>query len=301
MIPRASVLIVDDMAANIQLLAEVLNAEYRVRVANHGAKALEIARSSTPPDLILLDIMMPGMDGYEVCQQLKEDPATSAIPVIFVTAKDSVDDEAYGLNIGAVDYIAKPFHLPVVRARVKTHVNLKLKTDLLENLAMIDGLTYIPNRRRFDQLLSQEWDRACREGHALTLAMIDVDHFKAYNDHYGHGAGDDCLRQVATALNDSLRRPGDFVARYGGEEFAMLLPNTDDPGACTTAERARQAVFDKHLPHAHSSVTDRVTVSIGVASTAPRTPHAEILLKAADEALYAAKHGGRNRCECRRL
>lgn len=295
MISNASVLIVDDVPANIQLLAEALKSDYRLRIANHGAKALEIANSETPPDLILLDIMMPGIDGYEVCQTLKENPRTSNIPIIFVTAKSDVDDEAYGLNLGAVDYIPKPFHLPVVRARVKTHVNLKLKTDLLEELALIDGLTYIPNRRRFDQLLAQEWSRARREGQSLAVAMIDVDHFKAYNDHYGHGAGDDCLRQVASAIKASLQRPGDTVARYGGEEFVLLLPNTDDQGALATAERVRAAVFDKNLPHAHSPAADRVSISLGVASTIPDSGEPEALLKAADEALYKAKRAGRNR------
>ncbi|WPL18732.1 Bacteriophytochrome cph2 [Thiorhodovibrio winogradskyi] len=295
MTQQASILIVDDVPANIQLLAEALKSEYRIRVANHGSKALEIARSDQPPDLILLDIMMPGMDGYEVCQKLKSDPATSAIPIVFVTAKTSVDDEAYGLDLGAVDYIPKPFHLPVVRARVKTHINLKLKTDLLEELALIDGLTYIPNRRRFDQLLEQEWLRARREQHWLALVMLDVDHFKAYNDNYGHGAGDDCLREVANAIKNSLQRPGDAIARYGGEEFVLLLPNTDQAGARATAERARAAVFTRNLPHAHSDTADRVTVSLGVAATQPDSNKPNALLKAADNALYEAKRSGRNR------
>ena len=294
MMQQASVLIVDDVPANIQLLAEALKSEYRIRVANQGAKALEVARSETPPDLILLDIMMPGMDGYEVCQQLKADPSTSAIPIIFVTAKTSVDDEAYGLDLGAVDYIPKPFHLPVVRARVKTHINLKLKTDLLEELALIDGLTYIPNRRRFDQSLVTEWERARREGQWLALAMIDVDHFKAYNDNYGHGAGDDCLRQVANALKASLQRPADSVARYGGEEFVLLLPNTDRSGACATAERVREALFAKNLPHAHSDSADRVTISLGVAEYETGDTVKSIVNKA-DRALYSAKRQGKNR------
>jgi diguanylate cyclase (GGDEF)-like protein len=295
---QASVLIVDDMPANIQLLAEVLKSDYRVRVASQGDKALEIACSDSPPDLILLDIMMPGMDGYEVCQRLKADEKTNAIPVIFVTAKSGADDEAYGLNLGAVDYITKPFHLPVVRARVKTHVNLKLKTDLLEDLALVDGLTYIPNRRRFDQALEQEWARACRERFPLALAMLDVDHFKAYNDHYGHGAGDDCLRRVADALKHTMQRPSDMVARYGGEEFALLMPNTDGSGACTIAERARLAVAESGLPHAYSPTAEHVTISIGVAAAHPRAGAAEPLLLSADQALYQAKHSGRNRCYC---
>ncbi|NBC46604.1 MAG: diguanylate cyclase [Gammaproteobacteria bacterium] len=292
----ASVLIVDNTPANIQLLAEALKADYRVRVATQGTKALEIARSADPPDLILLDVMMPGMDGYQVCQQLKADQATSSIPVIFVTAKSSIEDEAFGLDVGAVDYINKPFHIPVVRARVKTHLSLKLKTDLLENLAQLDGLTNIPNRRRFDLLFEQEWARLGRDQQPLALAMIDVDHFKAYNDHYGHGAGDNCLRQVAAVLRRALHRPADLVARYGGEEFVLMLPNTDAQGGCTIAERARHAVAEAGLPHADSQTADHVTVSIGVAAAAAPIGDRALLLEAADQALYQAKRDGRNRC-----
>lgn len=293
---KASVLIVDNTPANIQVLAEALASDYRVRVASQGTKALEIACSADPPDLILLDVMMPEMDGYQVCQQLKADERTSSIPIIFVTAKSGIEDETYGLNLGAVDYINKPFHLPVVRARVKAHINLKLKTDLLENLVQIDGLTYIPNRRRFDQVFAQEWARMGRDQQPLALAMIDVDHFKAYNDHYGHGAGDDCLRQVAAALQRSLQRPADLAARYGGEEFVLLLPNTDGPGACTIAERARCAVAAADLPHAHSPTAGHVTVSIGIAAMDVPDGDPQRLLAAADQALYQAKREGRDRC-----
>lgn len=293
---QACVLIVDNTPANIRVLAEALTADYRIRVASQGAKALEIARSTDPPDLILLDVMMPQMDGYEVCQQLKADARTSHIPVIFVTAKSSIEDETYGLSLGAVDYIGKPFHLPIVRARVKTHINLKLQTDLLENLAQLDGLTYIPNRRRFDQLFAQEWTRMSRELTPLALAMIDVDHFKAYNDHYGHGAGDDCLRQVASALQRTLQRPADLAARYGGEEFVLLLPNTDGPGACTIAERARSEIAAADLPHAHSPTAGHITVSIGVAVAEIPDGDRQRLLSAADQALYQAKREGRDRC-----
>ncbi|WP_462322541.1 diguanylate cyclase [Halochromatium sp.] len=293
---KASVLIVDNTPANIQVLAEALTADYRVRVASQGAKALEIARSTDPPDLILLDVMMPEMDGYQVCQQLKADERTNGIPVIFVTAKSGIEDEAHGRDLGTVDYINKPFHLPVVRARVKAHINLKLKTDLLENLAQIDGLTYIPNRRRFDQLFAQEWARMGRENKPLALSMIDVDHFKAYNDHYGHGAGDDCLRQVAAALQRTLQRPADLAARYGGEELVLVLPNTNGPGACTIAERARLEIAAAGLAHAYSPTADHITVSIGVAAAEVPAGDPQRLLAAADQALYQAKRDGRNRC-----
>ena len=290
-----SILIVDDLPANIRVLADTLKSDYRVRVATSGHKALEVAASDPPPDLILLDVMMPELDGYEVCRRLKDDPRTSAIPVIFVTAKDEAEEEAHGLVLGAVDYITKPFHLPIVRARVRTHVNLKRKTDLLDSLASLDGLTHIPNRRRFDEALKLEWARAAREGTPLALAMLDVDYFKPYNDHYGHGRGDECLRRVADALRTRLQRPADLVARYGGEEFVLLLPDTDAAGALSLAESCRAAVSALRIAHAYSAAADHVTLSVGVAAARPPDEGASLLLARADEALYRAKSEGRNR------
>ncbi len=289
------ILIVDDTPTNIQVLAEALRADYRVKVASSGKVAFEVIAKGKP-DLILLDVMMPGMDGYEVCRRLKEDPATKSIPVIFVTAKSDVVDEEQGLRLGAVDYIAKPFHLPIVAARVRNHIDLKLKTDLLESRALLDGLTNIPNRRRFDEALEVEWRRAQRAGAAIALVMLDIDHFKAYNDHLGHGAGDACLRQVATALVNVVERPADLVARYGGEEFVALLPETEADGALQIAERFRHDVEALRLPHGHSPVADVVTISVGVASIVPGadvTP--VVLLEQADQKLYRAKAAGRNK------
>lgn len=243
-----SVLIVDDVPVNIQVLAEALREEYRVRIAANGPNALAIAASDDPPDVILLDVMMPEMDGYEVCRRLKNDPETKDIPVIFVTAKSSSEDEVLGLNIGAVDYITKPFSIPVVKARVRTQVQLKVRTELLERLAMVDGLTGIANRRSFDQNLEHEWKRATRNALPISVVMIDIDHFKNYNDNYGHGAGDVCLQQVAGALRSVIQRPADLVARYGGEEFAALLPETDVQGAEMIASAMREAVSSLKLP-----------------------------------------------------
>ncbi len=293
---KSSVLIVDDMPINIQVLAEALREDYRVRVAASGPKALALAESQDPPDIVLLDIMMPGMDGYEVCRRLKSNPQTMGIPVIFVTAKGATEDEALGLNLGAVDYISKPFSIPVVKARVRTHLQLKLRTDLLEQLSMLDALTGIANRRSFDQSLEREWGRSQRTGSLLGVVMLDIDHFKAYNDNYGHGAGDECLRRVAQALQSVVQRPLDLVARYGGEEFVALLPETEPTGTALLAERFRGAVAEQHLPHAFSPVAPQVTVSVGHASRAAvngETPQA--LVAAADQALYRAKAEGRNR------
>jgi diguanylate cyclase (GGDEF)-like protein len=290
------ILIVDDTPTNIQVLAESLRAEYRVRVAGSGKAAFEIIAKVGAPDLILLDVMMPDMDGYEVCRRLKQAPETQNVPVIFVTAKADAIDEEYGLSLGAVDYIAKPFHLPIVAARVRNHINLKIKTDLLESQAMLDGLTNIPNRRRFDETFESEWKRALRGGTPLSLIMADIDFFKRYNDNYGHGIGDDCLKKVAASLASSIDRPSDLVARYGGEEFVAILPDTDATGAHAMAERFRSHVEKMKITHEFSEVSKFVTVSVGLACVIPTLDMApEAVLKKADEMLYQAKELGRNR------
>lgn len=290
----AKVLIVDDERLNIKMLHSLLGSEYDIMVATSGADALQLA-ASQQPDLILLDILMPEMDGYEVCRRLKDDGATSAIPVIFITAKSDSDDETRGFDCGAVDYIAKPFNFSVVLARVRTHIRLKQRSDLLETLVLRDALTGIPNRRAFDQALAQEWSRCRRIGAPLGVIMMDVDHFKLYNDHYGHGAGDSCLIRVARALAVTARRPGDLIARYGGEEFCAVLPNLDLSGATAVAERLRSAVWELALPHEKSSVAQQVSISLGVSCVVPGDDvHMPRLVRAADQALYAAKAGGRN-------
>ncbi len=293
---QQQVLIVDDNPLNIQVLAEGLSREYRIKIATRGEKALEIAETAPRPDLILLDVMMPEMDGYTVCRKLKEEDRTKDIPVIFITAKDHLEDELYGLSLGAVDYITKPFQFPIVEARVRTHMNLKRKNDLLEKLALLDGLTEIPNRHSFETLLQKEWRRCMRSEKEFSCLMIDIDYFKPYNDHYGHGAGDDCLRQIAKALKDALRRPGDFVARYGGEEFAVLLPETNCEGAATTAGEIRAAVKRLGVKHEFSEAADTVSVSIGGVCIVPgedRSPRSFIDM--ADQMLYKAKLAGRDR------
>jgi diguanylate cyclase (GGDEF)-like protein len=290
------ILIVDDTPANIQVLADALRGEYRVKVATNGRTALELAQRDGGPDLVLLDVMMPEMDGYEVIRRLKAKDATRRVPVIFITAKGDPGDETLGFELGAVDYIVKPFHMPIVRARVRTHVDLKRKNDLLESLARLDGLTRIPNHRSFQETLQHEWSRARRHNWALAVVMADVDCFKQYNDNYGHAAGDRTLQSVAAALADGIRRPADFLARYGGEEFVALLPQTDLQGAYGTAERMRQAVQHLGIPHDFSVVSPVVTVSLGITSAIPGAADpAAALVEAADRALYRAKHEGRNR------
>ena len=293
---KAKVLLVDDVATNIQLLAGILGDEHELFFATRGEKALELARDSLP-DLILLDVMMPEMDGHEVCRRLKSDPRTQGIPVIFVTAMGEEADETLGFELGAVDYITKPLSAPIVRMRARNHLELKRQRDLLLKLSLNDPLTGIANRRRFDEALTAEWSRCQRNGAPLTLIMIDVDRFKAYNDRYGHVAGDDCLRRVACALGQLTGRPADLVARYGGEEFAVLLPEIDRDHALEMAERMRRAVHEAELPH-EGSEHGRITISLGVAAPHPsRDQTPEQLVERADRALYRAKESGRNRVQ----
>lgn len=291
---RATILIVDDYPPNVFLLGEGLMEEHDVIVATSGAEALSLAASAKRPDLILLDILMPGMDGFEVCRRLKAEPWTRSIPVIFISAKDAIEDEARGLELGAVDYITRPFSIPIVRARVRTHVELKRHRDLLESLSMRDGLTGIGNRRAFDQHYDMLWRQAQRENTPLSVIMADMDKFKAFNDQYGHLAGDDCLRRVAGALASSLQRPMDRVARYGGEEFACILPDTAEPGAFVMAETLRAQVEALGITH-EGSTAGLMTISLGVATCVPsQGERPDDLLGRADRALYAAKSASRN-------
>jgi len=304
---ESSILLVDDDPGMILVMARVLAGTGRLRFATSGAAALNQARE-LPPDLVLLDAEMPGMDGFEVCRRLKADPATREIPVIFVTAHDDEASETLGLEVGAVDFIAKPISEPLLLARVRTQLRVKHLTDELRRIATIDPLTEVYNRRTFDEALAREWKRCLRARIPLSLLMVDVDHFKLFNDHYGHPAGDGCLRAVAQAFCAACMRPADLVARYGGEEFVVLLPHTPRAGAEIMAARLHSAVALLGVPHQTSPTAPCVTVSVGVGyydehslswaelptdanALASRTAHD--LVRCADKALYEAKRRGR--------
>lgn len=308
------ILLVDDDPSMIQVMGRLLSGLGAVRFATTGQAALEQMRDATP-DLVLLDAEMPCMSGYQVCEAMQRDPGLRDVPVIFVTAHSGLEYELKGLGVGAVDFIGKPISEPLLVARVRTQLRVKQLTDELKRIATIDALTEVANRRSFDDALGREWKRSQRSGEPLSLLLIDVDHFKRYNDHYGHPAGDACLRLVADALRRSLLRPGDSAARYGGEEFALLLPQTARAGAQQVAERVLSAVNACCIPHEQSTTAPHVTVSIGVGSydddcdswvrpvdrprlTEPLRVSARDLVECADRALYRAKHAGRARAVC---
>ncbi|WUR11534.1 diguanylate cyclase [[Empedobacter] haloabium] len=419
----AAVLIVDDAPDSLSALrTQMVEQGYQTFVASSGERALELARR-VHPDLILLDIVMPGMDGFETCRQLKAHPVTQRIPVIFMSARTATDDVVAGFDLGAVDYIGKPLRMPEVCARVRTQLSIrasaetqheqaerlrtivnnmaeglliieangriqftnpacdqylgygpeelagryisdllnplvaheyleyfsryaanpetahshgtreviirhklgksvcmdltltpmflrqplfigllhdithhKLSEDALQRAAMVDPLTKIANRRHFDSFLEKEWQRATRTGAPLSLVVLDVDHFKLYNDTLGHAAGDVCLQQVAQAIAAHALRGTDLAARYGGEEFVLLFAETDANAAAALAESVRAHIETLQLPHPRSPTSPWITVSIGVATMTPRqNDRIESLFVAADRAMYAAKEEGRNR------
>lgn len=292
---RARLLIVDDQPVNVKALNEIFKDEYDVLVATNGQQAIKIAREQRP-DLILLDIVMPDVDGYTVCRTLKSLPDMVGIPIIFVTSNDDESNEVQGFEIGGADYISKPVNPVIVKARVKTHITLKKQVDLLETLANQDGLTGVANRRKFNEMLSYHFRACMRESQPLSMVMIDVDFFKRYNDYYGHVAGDMCLQQIANAISVTIRRPWDLLCRYGGEEFACLLPFTSAEHAAIRARAMLDAIHHLNIPHHLTEASDRVSVSIGVACLIPTRENTEKqLITEADRALYQSKSEGRAR------
>jgi diguanylate cyclase (GGDEF)-like protein len=291
---KPRLLVVDDQSIHLQVLYRALAADHQLFMATSGEQALRVCQEQHP-DLVLLDVVMSDMDGFEVLARLKAQPETTDIPVIFVTAHGGDEIETHCLQAGAVDFIPKPVNPNVVKARVKTHLTLKFQSDLLRDMAFVDGLTGVSNRRYFDERLAAEWGRSQRNGTALSLILLDVDFFKKYNDHYGHQAGDDCLRQIGVVLKTEVRRPTDLVARYGGEEFVCLLPDTPFDDALVLAHRMLKAVHAKGISHLYSDVAPVITISLGVATREGTSGagRASYLLALADAQLYQAKHNGR--------
>lgn len=292
------VLIVDDQPANVLLVHQILGGEWSTFVATNGNEALSLC-AHVLPDLVLLDVNMPGLGGLQTCRQLKANAATCDIPVIFVTGSSAPADEDACWNAGAADFVAKPINPTTLRHRVRVHIAFKKQSDLLRQLAFSDPLTGLANRRQFDSSATEEWQRARRQQVPLSIVLVDVDYFKRYNDRYGHSAGDRCLVRVAGALRAAAARPGDLTARYGGEEFILLLPDTGQAGALIVAQRAANDIRELKIAHDRSDVADVVTVSIGVATAAPVADGStwQALMDLADTLLYRAKSAGRARIE----
>lgn len=291
---QAVVLVVDDEISNVEIIFAALGDDYEVSFATSGEEALELARR-TLPDLVLLDVVMPGMQGFEVCQKLKADPLMGDIPVIFTTGLGDTEDEIRGLSLGAIDYVTKPIQPVILRNRVRNHIELKRLRDRLADMAVTDALTGLHNRRKLDGLLESATQDPAALGDWLSIIMLDVDFFKQFNDTYGHETGDRCLNMVASALNRAVMNASGYSARYGGEEFACILPHTDLPAAMEVATEIRRQVHQLGIPHARSAVRPIVTLSLGVAAarvSPDLRPGAWI--RAADRQLYLAKHSGRD-------
>lgn len=292
---KPTVLIVDDEISNIEIMNATLEDDYEISFATSGEEALDTARAILP-DLILLDILMPGMDGFEVCRRLKKEALLADIPIIFTTGLGDTEDEVRGLSLGAIDYVTKPIQPVILRARVGNHVELKRLRDRLAEMAVTDVLTGLSNRRRMEQALSAETQRLARTGDWLSMIMLDIDFFKQFNDAYGHPAGDRCLIMIAAALNRAVRRACDLSARYGGEEFVCILPGADADAAMTVAREIQVQVGLLNIPHERSAASPCVTISVGIATArcGPEMPP-DLWIEHADSQLYESKAGGRNR------
>ncbi len=318
------ILIVDDTRFNHHLLGDILRKEgYKDNISAYTAQEAFAALNLNGPlkepgiDLILMDNIMPVMDGIEACAIIKKTPHLKDIPVIMVTASSDAASLKAAFNAGATDFITKPFNEIELLARIRSALALKEEMDKrkarekeliqitrlletankkLQELSILDSLTGIANRRYFDEVFSQEWKRCLREKQPISIILADIDCFKAFNDNYGHQAGDECLKKVAEEAKKLCRRPGDLLARYGGEEFIMILPFTDSNGGLFVAQNLRHNIENLSIPHGYSSVCGFVTVSVGVAAEIPDARNdRERLVRYADTALYKAKNTGRNR------
>lgn len=288
------ILIVDDSSLQAVKLEAILEDEYDITIAQTAEEGLRRA-SNGNFSLILLDVVMPGMDGFTLLKKLQEEIITQSIPVILITSLSDVENEQHGLVLGAVDYITKPFHPPIVKARVNTHIKLYNYRRQVEEQSMTDQLTGIANRRKYERYSMMKWQEAARLHIPLSICMFDIDNFKIYNDTFGHPAGDKVITAVAKTVSSYLHRSTDFFARYGGEEFVAIFMGEDSEKVFPYVKKIRQAIEDLHIPHA-KSVSQWVTVSIGGVTVVPPADGSyAFYLRIADTMLYDAKKHGRNR------
>ncbi|KAF7774387.1 hypothetical protein PCIT_a0823 [Pseudoalteromonas citrea] len=284
----ARILIVDDDPLNRVVLDNTLSEEYQISQCESAEQALTFL-ADNKVDLIISDIRMPGMSGYDLLERLKAKQHTYAIPVIIISASNSYNDEAKGLQMGAMDYITKPFSPLIVKARVKNHLAIKQKNDLLEKLASIDGLTEIPNRRLLDDTLAQQYQQCAKHATSLSLLLIDIDYFKEFNEHYGYAAGDECLVKVAHALDDAIQVHEGFVARYDGVRFAVILTGHTSESALEVASQMHEAIDRLMIAHGTSPICAHLSISIGIVHIATDFDENELqVFKLADSALQQA-------------
>jgi diguanylate cyclase (GGDEF)-like protein len=297
---KFSILLVDDDSMVVRILSHILSDFTPLRFATSGRAALKLARESVP-DLVLLDVDMPELSGFEVCKVFKSEPALAEVPIIFITSHESAQLEAKGLELGAADFISKPPHAPLVLARVRTYQRLKLLSDTMRTAVKMDFLTGAVTRRELEKALTQEWLRATRSATPLALLLADIEGFTAYNAEFGEEKGDACLKAVADALRAAAHRPTDVLGRYAGGKFAMLLPDTDAPGAATVARRALDETNDLQILHAALVGRGRVTLCVGGGCRGSSRPSAwtatagavpNDLLAAAEHALQCARSAG---------
>ena len=313
---KATILIVDDMQVNLAILSEILKDEYHIKIAKSGKKALEIVENGNI-DLILLDIVMPELDGYEVCEILKQNDKTKDIPIIFVTASKEAEDEEKGFLMGAVDYITKPFKEKTILARVRTHINLHLRQieletlshslenknlelkeyiSIIEEISITDGLTNIYNRRHFNEIFPKIINSAKRNDELVCFLLLDIDHFKLYNDNYGHQAGDDVLVKFASCLKENLKRADDLAFRLGGEEFGIIYKAEDKEKALEFANKLKNHIENLAIPHEYNSASRYITAFLGlICKNAKDIKNIDEIYKEADDLLYKSKLNGRNK------
>ncbi|MCI9162481.1 MAG: diguanylate cyclase [Lachnospiraceae bacterium] len=288
------ILIVDDSPTQAAQLKSILDADYNVSVAQTAEEGLSYV-GSEDFSLILLDVVMPGMDGFTLLKKLQEEVITQSVPVILITSLSDIQHEQLGLTLGAVDYISKPFHPLIVKARVNTHIKLYRYRKQVEYQSMTDQLTGIANRRQHDCYSIIKWNEAIRLQVPFSVCMFDIDHFKAYNDTFGHPAGDKVIASVARVVSSHLQRSTDFVARYGGEEFVAFFLGENANRAFSYLKKIRKAVENLRIPH-DPSTAEWVTVSIGGITLVPQRENSyDVYLKIADTMLYDAKKFGRNK------
>jgi len=296
MTERQKVLVIDDEIINLKVISSILRDDVDVILAKSGEQGIRKAIELIP-DLILLDVMMPSMDGFETMTQLRHDVRTCAIPIIFITALGNEIHEEKGLLLGASDYIQKPLHTNIVRARIQLHLKLVQQQRMLERLANIDPLTSLANRRKYQDVISMEWYVAINNQSLISMAIIDIDNFKQYNDCHGHAAGDRVLQQVADVFSKQFSHEECLVARYGGEEFVVLLPGSSEEESLAIMCNCLKAVEQLDLPYdSDDQRVGIVTISVGGATCRPSSSHdIDTFFRSADKMLYLAKKEGKNR------